>query len=173
MLANKQEFACRTVNASPGGMLVCAPAKGQVGEKVVLYFETLGRLEGEIVRHTLDGFALGLNLTSAKRERIADLLTWMVNYDFVGSPEDRRHQRITPRQTAATMVTEDGIHAETKIADVSISGVGLYSPIIPAVGSRVEVGRRSGRVVRNFDGGLAIEFSRLIPIEEFEEDIIL
>ena len=173
MLENKQEFACRSVNISPGGMLVAAPAKGELGQKAVLYFETFGRLEGAIVRHTIDGFAIEFTMSTLKRDKLADLLTWMINHDYVGLPEDRRHRRIAPHQTHTIMIGPDGENIPVEIADVSVSGVGVHSEVIPPIGSRVEVGRRAGRVVRHFDGGLAVEFARLIPIEEFDEDIIL
>ena len=173
MLENKQEFPCRTVDASPGGLLIAGPAKGSLGERVVFYFEELGRLEGMIVRHVDVGFAVALILPSAKRERVADLLTWMANSDSDDGVASRRHKRIAPKQKNANMLTESGRTLQVEIVDVSVSGVGLRSETLPPIGSRVEVGRRAGRVVRHFNGGLAIEFARLIPIEEFDEDIIL
>ncbi len=173
MLENKQEFPCRTIDASPGGLLVTGPAKGSIGERVVFYFEELGRLEGMIVRYVDAGFAVALILPPAKRERVADLLTWMANSDTDEGVASRRHKRIAPKQKHADMQVEDGRTLPVEIVDVSVSGVGLKSATVPAVGLRVEIGRRSGRVVRQFKGGLAVEFSRLIPIEEFDEDIIL
>ena len=173
MLENKQEFPCRTVDASPGGLLIAGPAKGTVGERVVFYFEELGRLEGMIVRHVDVGFAVALILPAVKRERVADLLTWMANSESDDGVASRRHKRIAPKQKGAEMVTEGGSTIPVEVVDVSVSGVGLKCSTLPPVGSRVEVGRRAGRVVRHFNGGLAIEFARLIPIEEFDEDIIL
>lgn len=173
MLQNKEEYPCRTVDASPGGLLVAAPAKGAVGERVVFYFEDFGRLEGMVVRHVPDGFAVALILPQAKRERLADLMTWMVNSDAEDGMASRRHKRIAPRRRDAEMVTAGGQAIPVEVVDVSVSGVGLRSNSLPPVGSRVEIGRRSGKVVRHFKGGLAIEFSRMIPIEEFDEDIVL
>lgn len=173
MLENKQEFPCRTVDASPGGLLVAGPAKGSIGERVVFYFEELGRLEGMIVRHVDVGFAVALMLPASKRERVADLLTWMANSETDDGSASRRHKRIAPKRKDASMLTQSGATVPVEIVDVSVSGVGLKSATLPSVGSRVEIGRRGGRVVRHFNGGLAVEFSRLIPIEEFDEDIIL
>ncbi len=173
MLANKEEYPCRTVDASPGGLRVSAPARGSVGERVVFYFEELGRLEGMIVRQVEEGFAVALILSQSKRERIADLLTWMVNSEEDDGVASRRHKRITPKATTAVMTVEGGDSIPVHVVDVSVSGVGLQTDKLPPVGARVEIGRRSGRVVRHFNGGLAIEFSRLIPIEEFDEDIVL
>ncbi|MBX3527156.1 MAG: PilZ domain-containing protein [Methylobacteriaceae bacterium] len=173
MLESKQEFPCRTVDASPGGLLVAGPAKGSIGERVVFYFEELGRLEGMIVRHVDIGFAVALMLPASKRERVADLLTWMANSDNEDGSASRRHKRIAPKRKNAEMLTEGGKTLRVEVVDVSVSGVGLKCATLPPVGSRVEIGRRSGRVVRHFNGGLAVEFSRLIPIEEFDEDIVL
>lgn len=173
MLPNKMEFPCQTIDMSPGGVKVAAPSVGAVGQKVVFYFETLGRLEGEIARLTRGGFAVALSGTSAKRERLADLLTWLVNHDNVGLPEDRRHRRIAPRNCSATLVLSSGRQVECEIIDVSISGVGVKCDVAVEMGARVEIGKRVGKVVRVFDGGVALEFTRLVPIEEFDEDIIL
>ena len=173
MLESKQEFPCRTVDASPGGLLVAGPAKGSIGERVVFYFEELGRLEGMIVRHVDIGFAVALMLPASKRERVADLLTWMANSDNEDGSASRRHKRIAPKRKSAEMLIEGGKTLRVEVVDVSVSGVDLKCATLPPVGSRVEIGRRSGRVVRHFNGGLAVEFSRLIPIEEFDEDIVL
>ena len=173
MLASKQEYPCQTIDMSPGGLRVAAPVKGEVGERVVFYFEDFGRLEGVIVRHTGDGFSVEMSLPPNKRERLADLLTWMVNREESDDEANRRHKRITPRQRNVDIVLATGLRIPAIIADVSVSGVGLQSQELPELGARVDIGKRSGKVVRHFNGGLAIEFQRLIPIEEFDEDIVL
>src|ERR1700733_7902938 len=75
MLEDKREFPCQTVDMSPGGVAMIAPVRGQIDERVVAYFEHIGRIEGRIVRHTDRGFALAFNLPFAKREKIANQLT--------------------------------------------------------------------------------------------------
>ena len=174
MLENKQEFPCQTIDMSPGGLRVAAPTKGEVGERVVFYFEDFGRLEGTIVRVTGDGFAVEMTLAPNKRERLADLLTWLINSrEDNDDSANRRHKRITPKLRDAEMVLADGMRIPARIVDVSVSGVGLQAQELPPIGTRVDVGRRTGKVVRHFSGGLAIEFQRLVPIEEFDEDIVL
>lgn len=173
MLQNKEEYPCRTIDVSPGGLLVAAPARGAVGEKVVFYFEDFGRLEGMIVRQTADGFAVALMLPPAKRERLADLMTWMINNQVDDDTINRRHKRIVPKRRVAQIIAAGGKVIPAEIVDVSVSGVGMRCETLPPIGARVDLGRRTGRVVRHFTGGLAIEFTRLIPIEEFDEDIVL
>lgn len=174
MLENKQEYPCQTIDMSPGGIRVAAPVVGENGQRVVFYFDDFGRLEGVIARRTTDGFAVEMNLAPNKRERLADLLTWYANReDSSGDVANRRHKRITPKSCDTEIVLADGSCIPAKIVDVSMSGVGLQVESLPAIGARVDIGRRTGKVVRHFAGGLAIEFQRLIPIEEFDEDIVL
>jgi len=173
MLENKQEYPCQTVDISPGGLRVAAPIKGAEGERVVFYFEDFGRLEGTVVRHLDDGFAVALQLVSNKRERLADLLTWMVNREDEDDSVNRRHKRIVPKQCKSELVVMGGHSIPVTIVDVSVSGVGVRADELPPIGTRVDIGRRAGKIVRHFSGGLAIEFARLLPIEEFDDDIIL
>ena len=173
MLENKQEYPCQTIDMSAGGLRVAAPVRGEIGERVVFYFEDFGRLEGIIARRLEDGFAVAMNLAPNKRERLADLLTWMINREVQDDTGSRRHKRIVPKLRASTLVGPDGLAIPVTLVDVSVSGVGIQTDNLPPLGTRVDIGRRSGKVVRHFAGGLAVEFSRLIPIEEFDEDIVL
>lgn len=70
-------------------------------------------------------------------------------------------------------MVEGGQSIPVRVVDISVSGVGLEASELPPIGARIEIGRRAGKVVRHFNGGLAVEFHRLIPIEEFDEDIEL
>jgi hypothetical protein len=121
----------------------------------------------------VDGFAVEMNLAPNKRERLADLLTWLINSQDDGDAANRRHKRITPTQQDTKIILADGSAIRARIVDVSVSGVGLQAQELPPIGTRVDIGRRTGKVVRHFTGGLAVEFQRVIPIEEFDEDIIL
>ena len=56
---------------------------------------------------------------------------------------------------------------------MSLSGVALHSTIKPEIGTLVTVGQTAGRVVRQFDNGIALEFTRLLPEAHFDEDIQL
>ena len=39
MLADRREFPCQTIDMSPGGVLLFAPVKPGVGERVVVYLD--------------------------------------------------------------------------------------------------------------------------------------
>ena len=173
MLENRQEFPCETVNISAGGVLLRTEARGRSIERVVAYLDYFGRMEGIVVRTTEDGFALKVSLPPIKRDRIADLLTWLANRAALGNLEDRRHQRIVPRITETILQTESGSAVTARIIDISISGAAVQVAKKPPVGARVVVGRTPGKVVRHLPDGVGIEFLRLVPGETFDEDIVL
>ncbi len=173
MLEDKREFSCQTIDMSPGGVALVAPVRGEIGERVVAYLEQIGRIEGKIVRHTERGFALQLNLPFVKRDKIANQLTWLINRDALGMPEDRRHERIVPHLRHAILTIEGDREHVVKLIDVSMSGAAVSTPAKPAVGTRVMLGKTSGHVVRIFEGGFAVSFDEMITAENFDENIKL
>ena len=173
MLPNRQEFPCQTIDMSPGGVALAAPVRGNVGDRVIVYLDTLGRVEGKIVRHIQDGFALDLTTSLAKRDKLGDQLTWIANRQTLGLPEDRRHERIAPKNPSSTLKTSDGREHRVRIVDISLSGVAVKCEIQPPLHSKVVIGNTAGRVIRHFEGGIAIEFMRLLPAEMFDKDIKL
>jgi hypothetical protein len=68
MLQDGREYDCRTVDVSAGGMAIVGAIKGRIGERVVVYLEELGRVEGAIVRHFAGCFAIELQASPLKRE---------------------------------------------------------------------------------------------------------
>jgi hypothetical protein len=173
MLPNREEYPCQTVDMSPGGLLVTAPVKGALGERVVLYLEHLGRLEGEITRHSDEGFAVAIGATARKRDKLASQLTWLANRQALGLPEDRRHERVVPRNPAATLKVESGRAMPVRLIDVSLSGAALSVEIRPPLGASVTVGRTAAKVVRHFQGGVAVEFMLPLSPDRFDEGVVL
>ena len=173
MLEDKREFPCQTTNMSPGGVAIIAAVRGQIGERVIAYFEHIGRIEGNIVRHTDRGFALAFNVPFAKREKIANQLTWLANRDSLGMPEDRRHERIVPNLRHSMLKLEGDREHVVKLIDVSISGAAVTTPLTAPLGTKVILGRTPGRIVRLFDGGLGINFDSAIALDRFNENIVL
>lgn len=172
LLADGTEFELQTLDVSAGGMCLVADVRPKLGEKIIVYLELIGGLEGEVVRLTADGFGMSFRVTLRKREQIADQLTWLINREHLGDDGRRGDERIRPRLTDYTLSAEDGDMA-VKLLDVSRSGVAIVSSTRPAVGSWVMIGRTRARVVRHIPSGFAAEFARVIPMELFDADIIL
>lgn len=162
MLTSRQEFPCQSFDISPGGVSIIAPVKGAIGERIVVYLEHIGRLEGEIVRHIDDGFAITISATPRKRDKIATQLTWLANRQSLGLPEDRRHERITPRNPRTTLRLSDGREVPARLIDVSLSGAALSTEARPPLETPVFVGKTKARVVRHFADGVAVEFGQLL-----------
>ena len=173
MLNNRQEYPCQSVDFSPGGVAIVAPVRGAIGERIVCYFEHIGRVEGEVVRHTVDGFALGITATPRKRDKLASQLTWLANRHELGLPEDRTHERIVPVHKTVTLQLDEGITLKARLIDVSLSGAGIALDVRPAIGLGLIVGSTPARVVRHFKDGIAVQFTRLLSADRFDENIVL
>jgi hypothetical protein len=158
---------------SPGGALLVAPVRGAVGERIVVYLEHVGRIEGEITRHVETGFAVSIAGTTRRRDKIASQLTWLANRQALGLPEDRRHERVTPRSPMTTLRLESGREFPARLIDVSMSGAALSVDHVPPLGSAVMLGATAAKVVRHFQGGIAVEFRLSISPDRFDESIAL
>ena len=159
MLENHQEFPCQILDMSPGSAAMITPVSGAVGERVIAYVDHVGRLEGNILRLFDGGFAISVKATERKRDKLAAKLTWLANRHELNLAEDRRHERITPRNRAGVIKLEDGRVYQTRIMDLSLSGAAIELSVRPAIGTVLWLGNMRGRVVRHFDEGVAIEFA--------------
>ncbi len=173
MLQDRREFPCQTIDISVGGIALTAPVQGAVGERVVCYFDALGRIEGLIVRHLQFGFAMSANMPAAKREKLVNQLTWLANRKVLGLPEDRRHERIVPHKVNSTLRLPNGTTVPAKIIDISVSGAAVACTAQAGLGAMVHIGRRPARVVRVFDHGLALEFALPLSFDVFDENVVL
>lgn len=151
------EFKCRLVDVSPGGARIAAEVPPPVNHRIVMLFDGLGRLEGEVVRAGRAGFAVRFSFSDRKRDRLADAITWRFNMERLGLTEDRHAQR-KPGRGRATLRLKDGVIIKADVVDVSISGAAFACLERPRVGEPVRVGDMSGRVARWLDNGFAVAF---------------
>ena len=173
MRSDRQEFDCVTIDMSPGGIAFRADAPVRHGERIVTYLGQVGRLEGTVARIFPGGFAIQMRLPQAKRDRLADQLTWLANRAVLGLPEDRRHERVTPAHSHTTVTLPDGTERQGMVADLSMSGAAILVDPPPPAGTLVTVGSTAAQVVRVVEGGVAVVFARPIRPEDFGEDLIL
>ncbi|MGB3272456.1 MAG: PilZ domain-containing protein [Xanthobacteraceae bacterium] len=158
MLPDRREYPCQVVNMSPGGLALLGQGVGRVGDRVVAYLDHIGRVEGKIVRLIDNGFAMTVGATPRKRDKLAAQLTWLANRDILNLPEDRRHERIVPRNPQSRILFDDGLELACRIIDVSQSGAAIAADYRPAIGTPVTLGVVPARVVRHLDDGFALEF---------------
>ena len=161
MLEDRSEHPCQVVDMSPGDVALLAHRPGSLGEKVIVYLDHIGRVEGVVTRQLRDGFAMTILASERKRDKLAAQLTWLANRHELDLPEDRRHERITPRNPLSMLRLDDGEEHRCRIIDLSLSGAAVETGVKPDLGTAVTLGTMRGRVVRHFEDGIAIEFAML------------
>jgi hypothetical protein len=157
-LGNRREFGCRAMTVSTDAMVLVAPRSGPVGERVLVHLEHLGKLEGRIVLLMKHGFGMTITATDEERQRIASRLEWLEKQAAAAVSDARRYDRHVPNQPVAALTFPGGIMMSCRIVDISASGAAVYSDYIPNIGLPVSLGHISGRVVRRFAEGFAMEF---------------
>ncbi len=168
MLSDRREYPCQTINISPGGVSLTAPVRGEMGERVVVYLDHIGRIEGVIVRQIPNGFAMTIMATVRKRDKLSAQLTWLANRHELNLPEDRRHERVAPRNNRSIITLADGTQEPCIVIDVSLSGAALQTSLHLELGTPVTVGKTQAQVVRHIENGLAVEFTRPQTLESLE-----
>jgi PilZ domain-containing protein len=174
MLQDHREFPCQVVNMSPGGLAMYAPGIGTVGERVIAYLDHIGRVEGRITRLIDNGFAMTVSATPRKRDKLAAQLTWLANRQILNLPEDRRHDRIVPRNPLGMLTFDDGSKIACRIIDLSLSGAAVSTAASvdkPEVGTLLMLGRVQARVVRHVEEGFAIEFLHAQLADTVEDNV--
>ncbi len=156
---------------SPGGLALLAPGIGNVGDRVIAYLDHIGRVEGKITRIIDNGFAMTVGATARKRDKLAAQLTWLANRDILNLPEDRRHDRIIPRNPISLLTLEDGTKMTCRVIDMSLSGAAIAAENRPPLKSLVLLGKVQSRVVRNLEEGFALEFVHEQLAETLEDSV--
>ena len=158
MRADKAEYPCKLIDVSVGGAALLSPQPVALGEHVIAYFDEIGRIDGPVVRLIDGGFAMQIQATQHRREKMAAQLTWMINRKVLSIPEARRHDRIVPKQMDSMLLFSDGRQMEVRMLDVSISGASIAIDPLPPLGTEVTLGRLRARVARHHDQGVALQF---------------
>jgi hypothetical protein len=147
---------------SPGGVALMAPTRGELGQRVVCYFDLFGRLEGRIVRRFESGFAMELTASATKRGKLAEHLAWLARRPAAAASPPRA-ERLTPARTRAVLRLPDGRRVAVQIMDRSESGAALICPVPLAIGTMVLLGDRSAEVVRVARSVVGLAFEAPLP----------
>jgi hypothetical protein len=142
-----------------------------IGERVIAYIDHIGRIEGTIVRILEGGFAMTINATLRKKDKLAAKLTWLANRHELNLPEDRRHDRVMPSHPYAQITLPDGREYRARIIDMSLSGAALGVEVQPPIGTPIMFGRLRAQVIRHFEEGIAVEFSSVQTQTSIQENL--
>ncbi len=158
MRGNRQEYPCKLNDISVGGASIYAPVDVDVGERIVAYFDQIAGLEGTVCRLYSGGFAIGLDVTQHKREKLAAQLTWLINRHEFNGLEAREHERIPVLSSSQALTLAEGLTISCTIIDVSMSGASVATPARPELGMEVKLGNLRARVARHHDQGIGLKF---------------
>jgi hypothetical protein len=169
MRSDRKEFDCESIDASTNGIAFAAEAGVQPGERIVAYLNQIGRVEGQVTQIFAKGFAIRMNVPPAKRDKLASQIAWLANRQSLGLPQERRHDRIAPRDRYTILQLDNGREYTATLIDISVSGAALNVDCEPPIGTRVVVGTTPAEVVRHVNCGIAVEFLSPLPADEFGE----
>jgi hypothetical protein len=170
MREDRSEHPCQVLDMSPGNVALRADDIAQAGEKIIAYIDHVGRIEGVVTRTMADGFAMTVIASERKKDKLAAQLTWLANKHELDLPEDRRHERVSPRNPLSMLQMADGRQYQCRIIDLSLSGAAVEIDVKPALGMQVVLGTMRGQVVRHFEDGVAIEFAVVQRSESLDSE---
>jgi len=162
MAENGEEHRALLYDMSPGGVSLTTDLRPDIGAKMVLYIDDIGRCEGMVVRHHSYGFAMRLIATQNRRDRIAERLTFHANRHRLRDDDLRTHER-AEHDHQSRCVLPDGSEQTCRVIDLSLTGCAIALEQRPAIGAEVVIGRIQGRVVRHLPQGVAIRFLAVAP----------
>jgi len=156
MLADGREFPCVVIDVSAGGIALVGPTLAPIGSLVVVYIDKLGRVQGLVAGPIRGGFALKLTTITRAAQRFAKRVRELEASSVLHSLPERRQEPRLRLEDAEALLEPAGVMCE--VLDLSLSGAHIKIDRPPKVGSRVRLGRWPGTVMRQTNGGAAIEF---------------
>lgn len=158
MRADKTEYPCKLTKISVADATLAAPVDCDLGERIVVYVDHIGGLEGRVSRNIEGGFVINLDITEHKREKLAAQLIWYLNQHELDLDTTRRHPRYEMVNKSSKLLLPDAGEVTVQLIDVSISGASVRTDQRPPVGTPAQLGKLRARVVRHHSKGIALEF---------------
>ncbi len=151
-------YACRAVNVSMQAIALAAPVSGRLGERALATIDHLGKLKGSITRLLNGGFVMSIVASDQERWGLAAKIEWLEQYKNCDVSDQRGDRRLIPENPHSLMVFADGRTESCFVLDVSASGAAISAQTIPDIGTVLAVGIIVACVVRQFQGGFAVQF---------------
>ena len=162
ILSDGREFPCQTRDLSADGAAVYAPVRGSAGEEVTLCIGGLGRLSGRVADAFPGGFRIELDLEARRREEMEKRLERLL-HRAEGACQDLRLLAGEPPQSAPLRLAT-GEEIAVEVMSLSLSGATVRVGAALAIGMRLVIGKTPGRVIRNIEDCVMIEF--LAPVRK-------
>lgn len=158
MLPDLSEHACQVIDLSVEGATFITPSVPPQGQLIVAYIEEIGRVEAITAAAKPGGFSIAFNLKGPRLERFKQRVEWLQQRGAGDTSDSRRHSRYEPTDKVSQVTLPDGRVYNCEVLDISVSGAGIKTEVVPSVGTYLMLGKMRGRVVRYLEHGVAIEF---------------
>jgi hypothetical protein len=157
MRADKLDYPCHLIDISVESAAMTTPVPLQVGEKLIVYLNHLGGLEGSVIRLFSGSFAMMISGTQRKRDKLAAQIPRLAAQSEIPEGEERAFPRVTADEQTL-LVLPDGATMVCPLHDLSISGASVVTPMRPDLGAAVMLDKRRAIVVRHHERGIGVEF---------------
>ena len=158
MLPDLSEHACQVTDLSVEGATFITPIVPTEGQLLVAYLEEVGRVEAITGAAKPGGFSITFNLKGLRLERFQKRVEWLQQRREGDDADHRNHARYEPTDRSSQLTLPDGRVYNCEVLDISVSGAGIKTEVVPSVGTYLMLGKMRGRVVRYLEHGVAIEF---------------
>jgi len=152
----EEEAIIRDISA--GGASLLSEQRPAAGTRVILYIRDVGRMECSVIRAHPHGFAVDFYCSKARRDKIADKLTWLANRSRLGLSDDGLVLDGSKGEEA-DLVISTGVTMTCRIVGLSLNGASVQVSPRPSIGAEVVLGRMRGTVTHHLPGGVGIEFT--------------
>jgi len=153
MLSDGGEHPCETIDVSVTGIAISGYVVADLKERVIVYLDELGRLEGVVVRRGSDWFAIEVKIPAARIDRLAQKLAALS-----GDRDLTDASAVAPKAHPAELRTEFGQSFPVALADQSRFGARVIADFRLLPGARVHVEGRRAIVAHETTDGFTIEF---------------
>lgn len=137
------------------------------GAHVVLYLDLVGRIEGAVTGVKDGEFGVRIAAPPAKWLRLTQQFEMLARMPRAAVEDLRGFRRIAPDNPDTGVTMAGGEMVEGRIKNLSRSGAAVLIETDLAIGDLVRLGSTQARVVRHVEGGVAVQFLRLLPLESF------
>ncbi len=158
MLPDLSEHPCQVTNLTVHGATFVTPRTPPEGQAVVAYLEDVGRIEAVTGPAKSGSFEVTFSLKGPRLERLQQRIEWLKQRKVGDTSDNRRHARYEPSEKVSQITLPDGRVYNCEVLDISVSGAGIKTEVVPSIGTFLMLGKMRGRVVRYLDQGVAIEF---------------
>ena len=155
--SNGNERTGQLTNISGSGIAVRSEHRPPLESPIVCYLDSLGGYEGVVCRHLGDGFAVQFVSTKKTQEKLVERIMAAANNMYDDINQARRHVRVAVEQEAHFDL-EDGTQHPCTVIDLSAGGLGVRCDTKPPLGTKVQIGKMKGEVIRHLDDGFAVQF---------------